>query len=608
MRDLVSEKGVESELSVGKDRLAGRAIGRTPWRLRMSESGGVPKAAAKKKRRPRATTASTDRGSATSADGGPSAALAASRLVGDGPPPDAAQIGALQPGLGNGVMADVMDTPRSKASSDAAAAASPAPVPVAVPAAPAPVTVAADDQAVAVAAPVAGPVLGAATALEAASDLADAWKTTDQLATKLFAMTRSLLDDTMQAATKKKHRQQLAAERTKIDAAEPPLSAAIVAGFRETSLCEMDLRQGLMGAADGIAALQAAHQEILTTLIRGLMDAAKLARTQGDTGRAAVFINDARQAEQAGGELPGGGGAAKTPTPHHDRLATVNTYADTANNLGPGLAGGIIGGVEAGRETIGGLSNASATISGASGVFGGVFAGLGVVFGSIGMALGIRASVRGSSKQAKLENLHATLESDKLSKATAFAANKKRKKKEGGKATAIAGGLAVTAGVVGLIAISVATLGVGAAILGVGAALIGLGFIIGKWIHKHRKRKRYAETIAHALVDAANDDGDAAASQDAIAQLQARGFDTSTLGTPEESGQIAALVEVLRDEGRNRRDDTARTIYEAMVGRDVSEQVDAERIVETLGLSPEQLRSYPEGKARDLIARKMQSW
>lgn len=562
----------------------------------MSDGGGIS-SASKTKKRSKGSAKSAHGGSAKSADSGPSSADAVERLDGDGPPPSAEELGVLQSGVGNQIVSERMEKRRSKGASDSGSGPESPAAPVAV-AAPAPLAVADTDDDVAVAVPDAAPVMGPSTAAEAAQDLADRWALTDQLATKLFAMTRSLLDDTIASTTKNKHRKRLHTERAKIDAAEPALSAEIVAGYRDTALCEMDLRQGLMGSADALPALQATHQQILTTLIRGLMDAAKLARTQGDTGRADIFINDARQAQAAGGELPGGGGDAVAPTSRSDQAATVNTYADTANNVGPGLAGGVIGGVEAGTKAI----------SAASPAFGGVFAGLGIVFGSIGMALGIRASVRGSTKQKKLETLHGTLESDKLKDSTAFAADKKFKKRERGKATAIAGGLAVTAGVVGIVAISVATLGIGAAILGVGAALIGLGFLIGKWIHKHRKRKHYAEAIANALVDAANDDSDAAKSQDALAQLQARGFDTSTLGTPEESGQLAALVETLRADDRNRRDDTAGAIYDAMVGRDVSEQVDAERIVETLGLSPEKLRSYPAAKAKELIARKMASW
>lgn len=561
----------------------------------MSEVGGGPSGASKQKKKKK--RAAAPGGDASSQGAEPSLAAAAVRLDEDAPPPGEAEMSVLQAGVGNQAVAEKMEKRRSKGKGEASASSGSGSGSSAAPVAAPPLLLVEEDDdqdaAVAVAAP--APVLGAATAAQAAGELAAQWKMTAQLAEKLFGMTRDLIDSTIAAATKKKHRKQLTKERAKIDAAEPALMKEIVTGYRDTTLCEMDLDIGLMGATNALSQLQALHQQILTTLIRGLMDAAKLARSQGDTGRAAIFINDAQQAEQMGGELPGGGGDAAAPASRSDQAADATTYADTANNVGPGVIGGTIGGIEAGTEAI----------SAASTAFGGVFAGLGIVFGSIGVALGVKASIRGASKQKKLEELHGTLESDELADATSFAANKKRKKKEGGKATAVAGGLAVGAGIAGLVAISVSTLGIGAAILGVGAALIGLGFLIGKAIHKHRKRKRYAEAIANALVDAANDP---ATAQEAIPQLQARGFDTATLGTAQEAGQLATLVETLRAEGVNRRDDTARTVYEAMVGRDVSEQVDAERIVETLGLSPEELRSYPPAKAQQLIARKMSSW
>jgi hypothetical protein len=241
-------------------------------------------------------------------------------------------------------------------------------------------------------------------------------------------------------------------------------------------------------------------------------------------------------------------------------------------------------------------------------VFGGFGAGLGVVFGSIGMALGIKAAVLGGSSERELKALGPTLGSSEMREATAYAAHKKGKKQLGGVAVGLGGALGLTAGVVGLVALSVATLGVGAAVLGIAAAVVGLGFLIGKYIHRRRKRAKFAEALAHGLVDAANDGSDVAAQKAACAELDTRGFDRTALGTDREAAETAKLGSVFAQEGANRRADIAATVYRALVGADVADQVDAERVVEALHLKPVKVRALPADVAQAKIASKMASW
>lgn len=410
-----------------------------------------------------------------------------------------------------------------------------------------------------------------------------------------------------------KQRAKLDRKRREFDDAADELQQTVNADVRDASRLDADLHQldpsTLSPEREGqIASYRAAIVSLLTALLRSLMDGAKMAYTHGDAARAAEFTRLANDVHSAGGLLDRGDGATrKAGTNHKGNLAFATTVMDTANNVGPGVVGGTIGGVEAATQPIltGVTAGAASISSGASGVFG----GLGVVFGSIGVALGVKASIRGASSEKELKALRPSLVNDELGDAAAYAAEKKRKKKWGGGATAVMGGLAIAAGVVGLVALSVATLGIGAAVLGIGAALIGLGFLVGKYIHKRHKRAKYAKALAEGLVNAAMDNTDASSQAQALAQLQGHGLDEADLSDPvEREAAIRQLSTIYEKDDRNRRQDTARVIYQALIGDDVSDQIDAERIVEALHLKVAKIRTLQESDAVAKITDKMASW
>jgi hypothetical protein len=440
------------------------------------------------------------------------------------------------------------------------------------------------------------PVATVPTAQTDVDGLMWSWKTISALFVDLREDGRALLGEA-EAVGGDKGRRRVAKERGKFEAAIATMDADLAEALRQTAVCQQEISLGVRAAQDKLPALQLAVTQALTTLIRRFMDGAKLAHSFHDRARANLFTSMARQAQQAGGVLPAGGGTATDSTTKGD-VATATAVLDTLNNAGPGLLGGGFGMYEA----------AVAPLTPLGSVFGGFGAGLGVVFGSIGMALGIKASIRGASSERELKALGPTLGSSEMRDATAYAAHKKGKKQLGGAAAGVAGALGLTAGVVGLVALSVATLGVGAAVLGIAAAVVGLGFLIGKYIHRRRKRAKFAEALAHGLVDAANDGSDAAAQKAACDELDARGFDRTALGTDQETAETAKLASVFAQEGANRRADIAATVYRALVGDDVADQVDAERVVEALHIKPGKLRALPADVAKAKIGSKMASW
>lgn len=446
----------------------------------------------------------------------------------------------------------------------------------------------------------------APAAQDAMKDVMDGWSTAASLLHSLKLAGAKILDEAADVATGKKVKK-VAKERARFGSATAELEATMSAGYREAAVFEQDLVYRTVAPPAQVAAHRAAVTSVLTALLRSLMDGAKLAYAHGDAVRAGTFTRMADQAKDAGGQLEKGPDVGGTSgTDHKGNLATATTVFDTGNNLGPGLVGGTIGGIEAATEPIlkGVATGATAISQGAAGVFG----GLGILFGSIGMALGIKASVRGASSAKELRELKPTLANDELNEATAYAERKKARKSSRGKGSAIAGGLAVTAGVAGIVAISVATLGIGAAILGVGAALLGLGFLIGKWIHRKRKRAKYAKMVAEALIDAATDDSDPTEQARAQAELTTRRITGDLDDEDERKAAVKRLSTMFQAEERSRRTDTAGTIYRALVGDDVSEQIDAERVVEALHLKADELRSLRESDAVAKIAGKMASW
>jgi hypothetical protein len=127
-------------------------------------------------------------------------------------------------------------------------------------------------------------------------------------------------------------------------------------------------------------------------------------------------------------------------------------------------------------------------------------------------------------------------------------------------------------------------------------------------MHRRRKRAKVAEALAHGLVDAANDGSDVAAQKAACAELDARAIDRTVLGTDREAAETAKLASAIEKEGANHRAKIAETVYRALVGADVADQVDAERVIEALHLKPVKVRALPADVAQAKIASKMVSW
>lgn len=446
------------------------------------------------------------------------------------------------------------------------------------------------------------------TLRDAMTEVMSAWWTAAEVFDSL-KKTGSAIFDEASETSKRKHHKKLEHERAVFDEAASELEQTVRIGLRESILLEQDLDRGVASRHAGtqVAESRGAATSVLTALLRSLMDGAKLARMHGDGVRAGVFVSLANEAHAAGGNLDHGAQTHQEPaTDHKGNLATANTVLDTANNVGPGLVGGGIGAAETATQPI--LTGVTTSASAISSAAAGVFSALGIVFGTIGMALGIKASIRGSSSVKQLQALELSSDNATLRDAVDFATAKKFKKKRRGGATALAGGLAVAAGVAGLVALSVVTLGAGAAILGIGAALIGLSFLIGRSIHKRRKRAAYAKMLAEGLVDAATNDADSDGQAQARAALQARDIDADLSVPNERADAIQQLTTIFAQEQRNHREDTAGVIYHALIGNDVAEQIDAEQVVEALHLDVATIRSLQQPDAISKIAGKMSSW
>jgi hypothetical protein len=432
----------------------------------------------------------------------------------------------------------------------------------------------------------------------------DGWTGLLRIFDRLKMIGRATLNGTA-AATGGKDSKKLAKARDRFESAVALLGDQLLDPYQEVVVAKDAVDRGSSTAAAAAAKVPAMHAALngaLTEVVRGCMDAAKQAHALGQADNADEFTDLARHAQQAGGRLPQTSGSEKPATPHKERLATATAYADTANNAGPGVLGGAIGGGEA----------IFGSISAASSGFGGVFGGLGVLFGTIGVVMGIKAAVLGSGSESELKALDGSLSSDKLRDAAVYAANKKRKKKLGGGMSASAGGIAIVAGGFGIAAAvlaSIATLGIAAAVFGLVAAGIGLAFVIGKWRHRVAKRSAYARGLAEELIAIAKDRSDPAAQARAVDELDERGFLVTALGDKaEEARQLPALVASLEKDGRSRRADIAAAIYRGLSSDDVAEQIDAERIVEALHLKPAKIRQLEPAAARSAIAGKMASW
>lgn len=290
----------------------------------------------------------------------------------------------------------------------------------------------------------------------------------------------------------------------------------------------------------------------------------------------------------------------------HDTRDLGSAALDTLNNLTFGITLGTIGAIEASGVAIFGTVGAA--------VVGAIGGGLGVIFGLVGLTVGIHAAWRGALKEKQLKALIPTLSGTEAKGIAAYAAEQKRKKKWGGAIVAVIGGAAIVAGIAGLVALSVATMGVGAAVFAVAVAAIGVGVLVYRWLHKRSKRakaRKALRELAASLVAGAFA-GDAKTKKDARQSIASYGMDADNIASLEDPQFTAALIEAMAALAMSKRAEMAERTIELLVNGSPSEQFDAERIVETLGLKPDKLRArVAAGKAataKDRVMRKLSSW
>lgn len=344
-------------------------------------------------------------------------------------------------------------------------------------------------------------------------------------------------------------------------------------------------------------------QAQMTALYQALEIEANKAQVAGAHEFGRELITYADQAFQVCGKIE----QRPRPTGHeattlNDEVADAFGFFDTGQTAVHGLGGGILSAATVAAE--------GSFMAGVATGFGYVAGPLGILCGAIGIFLGLRVAWRGYHSEAELRKLVPTLTSDEAVRIAEYAAEQKRKKKWGGAIVATAGAAAVTAGVVGAIALSVATLGVGAIVLGIGAALIGLGIVLGKWVNRSQKRKRWPGKMA-ALVLAAAEAGDAQAFPAGLMQL-AVNVRTQREGSPERKKAMQELKSRCVSLAESKRVMTAQDTVSLLVRGTPLQKYDATLVVRALKLDPETIRSSVlergEKTAASLVARKLKSW
>jgi hypothetical protein len=277
-----------------------------------------------------------------------------------------------------------------------------------------------------------GPAATVLTALNTMADVMDAWSTATSVISSLKLAGAKIFDEASADAKKSKHHTKLSRERARFDAAVSDLDQTSVEGLRAAFLLEQELAYDSVSAQGQVAEHQAGVASVLTALRRSLMDGAKLAHAYGDRVRAGTFTSMAEQAKDAGVRLDRGAEAtAKAGVDHRGNLATATTFMDTGNNVGPGLVGCTIGGIEAATQPIltGATSSATADSPGAAGVFD----GLGILFGSIGVALGVKAPIRRASSEKELKALKPSVTNADLGDATDYMAGRGARRRRAAK-------------------------------------------------------------------------------------------------------------------------------------------------------------------------------
>jgi hypothetical protein len=283
-----------------------------------------------------------------------------------------------------------------------------------------------------------------------------------------------------------------------------------------------------------------------------------------------------------------------------DTAHTAVDVADVLNNFfgtGTGVAGGI--------ENIGGVVGA-----GGGAVVGGIGGAFGILFGAIGTAFGIYAYARGAIKRKALKKISPAISNQDLAEITEYSKEQKWKKRFRGGFVAGLGVLAITAGILGLIAINVTTLGIPAVMIGLAAAIMGLSLVAMKWYHAKGKRELERRDFAQTMVDEIRNDGDRA---DEFSQkIRDLGLDPSEVDTAEEQRLVYNLAQRVGDLVKSKRKETAEEIINFMLYGSPSEQFDAELIVRTLGRDPDKIRQrVAQGDYNTAVSRlmaKMASW
>jgi hypothetical protein len=297
---------------------------------------------------------------------------------------------------------------------------------------------------------------------------------------------------------------------------------------------------------------------------------------------------------------------------HQDRAHGVLDKGSVANDALGGVGGSIVTIVDIGT---GGLASGGGPITAVAGPLGGALGAVGVVFGAIGVGLGINAIARGHSAETRLKKLveDGKISDEQVGEIARFAKEKKRKKKLGGMIGTTVGVAAIAAGTLALVALGVSTMGIGALVLGLGVALIGLGLVLGKFIHRKKKRKAFEAKIAgiaQEMLGAAREDDPGGPLRQQVADLGITIADWND--DAEVNAQAGPLAAALGQRVASRRELMAMSLVNYVVGPPSAAMFDAELVLAALHLDADEVRQIAQEKglatAQARVADKMKSW
>ncbi len=331
---------------------------------------------------------------------------------------------------------------------------------------------------------------------------------------------------------------------------------------------------------------------------------ARAARAAGESEFARVTIGTADKIDQRlkrEGNALGLGIEDQEEAPKHlsDTIGMGTTVLSALNDLGLGLGG-----------TIAGLAG-SKVASGAT--FGATAGGIGIFFGLIAMYLGYRAAWRSNTKEDKLKALLPTLKKyhggkSDIVQVTKYAKRQKRTKKKRSLLSGTGGALAVSAGILSILA-AANIVGAGiAAGFGLAAAIVGLGFLVWKGINKFRKwraKRNESRKLADVLIAQANQKEDLEAQTEAKAKIKEF---TGSSATPRDKRSRKQLANAIKATLQSKRQEAAESIVSLLQRGTPSQRFDTEAVVMALGLKPDKLQKISYEKAVGEVARKLQSW